>query len=137
MEKYEAEDAKPKREEGVSGSTLGKAALLTGALVAVGAAYENHDDTSNQSQAPEYSQTVPESAYEISLTLRARESIPLEAFHAVDEYKSILGDTWSERSVPGADSEQNRMQQAIAQKHGVSQKDFAQAFEWKLRDVNR
>ena len=134
MEKYEAECAKPKKEEGVSGGTFGKAALLTGALVAAGALYENYNDTTDQLQAPEYSQVVPESASEISLTLRARESIPLEAFVAVDEYKSILGETWSERSVPGSDSEQERMQQAIAQKHGVSQKDFAQAFEWKLRD---
>lgn len=137
MEKYEAEYAKPKKEEGVSGSTLEKAALLTGAPVAAGAVYENYNDTADQIQGPEYSQTAPESAYAASLTLRAWESIPLEAFAAVDEYKSILGETWNLRSVPGSDSEQDKMQETIAQKHGVSQKDFAQAFEWKLLDANR
>lgn len=116
-------------EEGISGSSLGKAALLAGALVAGGAAYENHNDAVGANAALERAHTIEHIA-----GLPARESIPLGAFLAVDEYKSILGETWSIRSVPDSDSEQDRMQASLALKHGVSPRDFAQAFEYKLRD---
>ena len=129
MEKFGLEHI-PKEEGGITTSGLGKAALLAGALVAAGGAYEHHHDAVLEAQTLEHSQTIEHTA-----GLPARENIPLEAFSAVDEYKSILGDTWSLRSVPGSDSEQDRMQAAIATKHGVSVKDFAQAFEWKLRDA--
>ena len=64
----------------------------------------------------------------------ARESIPLEAFYAVDEYKSILGETWTLPFVPGAESEQERMIESIAVKHGITKNDFAQAFRYKVND---
>lgn len=126
MEKFGLSHNDNNREEESSVSGLGKAALLAGALVAAGAAYENHNDA-----------VEGESAHSIEAIagLPARESVPLEAFYAVDEYKEILGETWDLRSVPGSDSEQDRMQASLALKHGVSVVDFKNAFEYKLHDA--
>ena len=116
-------------EEGVTASGLGKAALLAGALAVAGGAYVNHRDETLERQAMEHSLTV-----ENTQGLKAREEIPLEAFYAVDEYKSVLGNTWSIPSVVGGESEQDKIRAVIAEKHGVSVNDFEDAFEWKVRD---
>lgn len=117
------------KDEGVTASGLGKAALLAGALVAAGGAYVNHRDDALERQAMEHSLTV-----ENTQGLKSREDIPLEAFYAVDEYKSILGNTWTVPSVLGSDSEQDKIRAVIAEKHGVSVQDFEDAFAWKIRD---
>ena len=130
MEKFglSHNDNNSKEESSVGG--LGKAALLAGALVAAGAAYENHNDAVEGEQALDRAHSI-----EVIAGLPARESVPLEAFYAVDEYKEILGETWDLRSVPGSDSEQDRMQASLALKHGVSVVDFKNAFEYKLHDA--
>ena len=119
--------------EGVS--TKAKMAIAGGALLAVtgGVMLENHKDDVSERQRQEHSQAFERTSVEAGFP--ARESIPLDAFRAVDEYKSILGETWSVPFVPGANSEQEKMIEHIAQKHGVTKKDFAQAFRYKVNDA--
>jgi len=124
----------PKKEEGESLSkNLKMAAAGAAMLIATGAALENQNESVAEVQAQEHSQEFEKSSIEAGFP--ARESIPLEAFRAVDEYKSILGETWTLPFVPGADSEQEKMIESIATKHGVSKNDFAQAFRYKVNDA--
>lgn len=123
----------PRKEEEESSGAGFKVALVGAALAAgvAGVALENDsNDSALQAQAEAHTQMIENAA-----ALPARESIPLNAFYAVDEYKEVAGNTWEFRSVPGSDSEQDKMQAAIAQKHGVSLEDFKNAFEYKLRDA--
>lgn len=102
-------------------------------LAAAGGVLEHQNETVANVQAQERAVAFEKASIEKGFP--ARESIPLNAFYAVDEYKSILGETWSMPFVPGADSEQEKMIESIAQKHGVTKRDFAQALRYKLSDA--
>lgn len=121
------------KDEGMSKNT--KMAIAGAAMLAVagGAILENHKSDVAETQTQEHLLAFEKSSVEAGFP--TRESIPLEAFYAVDEYKSILGATWSIPFVPGADSEQEKMIEHLAQKHGVSKNDFAQALRYKFNDA--
>lgn len=121
------------KDEGMSTNT--KMAIAGAALLAVtaGTMYENDQDATQESKRTESAQKYE--AKSVKEGYPMRESIPPGAMLAVEEYKSILGATWSIPFVPGADSEQEKMIESIAQKHGVSKNDFAQALRYKFSDA--
>lgn len=106
----------------------------TALAVAGGAYVANEHESGRVADVVESSQSAGKNV-DWGTYLAPRESVPLEAFSAADEYAGRYGLNMEVPADPHESDKRDAEMKQIAKAHGISDIDMLQALRWKMRDA--